>query len=107
LASAFNALGRPGVIVLRQIVALAVTITLFFVLTPLLGLYGIGLALLLGSFVRILMSLASVSIIFKMPMHKMLYNKEDISFLKERLREKNILKGAGKDVKRAKDSSHG
>lgn len=107
LASAFNALGRPGVIVLRQIVALAVTITLFFVLTPLLGLYGIGLALLLGSFVRMLMSLASVSIIFKMPMHKMLYNKEDIPFLKERLREKNILKGAGKDAKRAKDSSHG
>ena len=29
LASAFNALGRPGVIVLRQVIALAVTITLF------------------------------------------------------------------------------
>jgi hypothetical protein len=37
----------------------------------------------------------------------MLYDRADISFLKDRLREKNILKGAGKDAKLAKDSSHG
>lgn len=107
LASAFNALGRPGVIVIRQVIALGVTITLFFVLTPLFGLFGIGLALLLGSFVRILMSLISISVIFKMPIRKMLYDRADISFLKDRLREKNILKGAGKDAKLAKDSPHG
>ncbi|KAA8783367.1 O-antigen/teichoic acid export membrane protein [Paenibacillus sp. 4624] len=107
LASAFNALGRPGVIVLRQVIALAVTITLFFVLTPMFGLYGLGLALLLGSFVRMLMSLISVTIIFKMPMHKMLYNNEDMAFLKQKWREKNLIKGARRDVKRAKDSSHG
>jgi O-antigen/teichoic acid export membrane protein len=107
LASAFNALGRPGVIVLRQVIALAVTITLFFVLTPMFGLYGLGLALLLGSFVRMLMSLISVTIIFKMPMHKMLYNNEDMAFLKQKWREKNLIKGARRDVKRAKYSSHG
>lgn len=107
LASAFNALGRPGMILLRQVCALAVTVTLFFVLTPLFGLTGIGMALLAGSFVRILMSLISISVLFKLPMRRMLYNKEDIAFLKQTFKEKNPFKGARKDAKRAKDSSHG
>lgn len=106
LASAFNALGRPGMILLRQVCALFVTVTLFFVLTPVFGLTGIGMALLVGSFVRILMSLISISVLFKLPMRRMLYNKEDIAFLKQIFREKNPLKGARKDAKRAKDSSH-
>ncbi|WP_427179361.1 oligosaccharide flippase family protein [Paenibacillus sp. TC-CSREp1] len=107
LASAFNALGRPGVILLRQICALAVTVTLFFTLTPVFGLNGIGMALLAGSLVRIFMSLISISLLFKLPMRQMLYNKEDILFLKKIFREKNPFKGARKDAERATDSSHG
>lgn len=107
LASAFNALGRPGVILLRQACALVVTVTLFFVLTPKFGLTGIGIALLTGSVVRILMSLISISILFKLPVRSMLYDKEDISFLKQKIREKNPFKGARKDAKRATDSSNG
>ncbi|WP_342554644.1 oligosaccharide flippase family protein [Paenibacillus sp. FSL R7-0652] len=106
LASAFNALGRPGVILLRQICALAVTVTLFFILTPTFGLNGIGVALLAGAMVRILMSLISISLLFKLPMRRMLYNKEDIVFLRRKFREKNPFKGAGKDAERAADSSH-
>ncbi|WP_339276587.1 oligosaccharide flippase family protein [Paenibacillus sp. FSL W8-0426] len=107
LASAFNALGRPGVIVLRQVIALSVTIALFFVLTPTFGLLGIAIALLVGSFVRILMSLISISILFKLPLHSMIYDSKDIPFLKQTFREKNPFKGARKDAKRATDSSHG
>lgn len=37
LASAFNALGRPGLVMIRQLIALSVTVALFFVFTPLWG----------------------------------------------------------------------
>ncbi|MEW4430055.1 oligosaccharide flippase family protein [Paenibacillus pabuli] len=107
LASAFNALGRPGVIVLRQVIALTLTVTLFFVLTPMLGLLGIAVALLIGSFVRILMSLISISVLFKLPVRSMLYDKEDIKFLQQQFREKNPFKGARKDAKLAKNSPNG
>lgn len=43
LASAFNALGRPGVIVLRQVIALSVTIALFLCLRPRLACWGLQL----------------------------------------------------------------
>lgn len=94
LASAFNALGRPGVILIRQVCALVVTVSLFFVLTPVLGLTGIGIALLVGSLVRILMSLISISILFKTPLRNMLYDREDIAFLKQAFSEKKLFKGA-------------
>lgn len=94
LASAFNALGRPGVILIRQVCALVVTVSLFFVLTPVFGLTGIGIALLTGSLVRILMSLISISILFKIPLRNMLYDREDIAFLKQAFSEKKLFKGA-------------
>lgn len=88
LASAFNALGRPGLVMVRQLVALSVTIALFFVLTPLWGLNGIAISLLLGSIVRMIVTVAAMKIVFKVKFGAMFYDREDLSFLYERLNKK-------------------
>lgn len=64
LAASFNALGRPGLVAIRQAAALAVTFGLFFALTPLFGLNGIALALLLGACVRLLITVAAMRLVF-------------------------------------------
>ncbi|MFE6075311.1 lipopolysaccharide biosynthesis protein [Paenibacillus sp. NPDC057886] len=92
LASSFNALGRPGVILVGQSAGVAVSISLFLLLTPHFGLYGIGLSLLTGSIVRVMVSLISLKKIYKIPIRQMLYNKGDIQFVMQRLNEKLILK---------------
>ncbi|WJH30914.1 oligosaccharide flippase family protein [Paenibacillus sp. CC-CFT742] len=88
LASAFNALGRPGLVMVRQLIALSVTIALFFVLTPLWGLNGIAISLLLGSIVRMIVTVAAMKIVFKVKFGAMFYDREDLSFLYERLNKK-------------------
>lgn len=88
LASAFNALGRPGLVMIRQLIALSVTVALFFVFTPLWGLNGIAIALLIGSIVRMVVTVAAMKIVFKVKFAAMFYDKEDLSFLYERLNKK-------------------
>src|SRR5690606_12746736 len=56
LTSSFNAIGRPGLVLIRQLVALAVTIGMMYVLIPLFGLEGVALALLVGGVVRMAFS---------------------------------------------------
>lgn len=93
LASSFNAMGRPGLVLIRQLIALAATIGLFFVFTPLYGLNGIALALLIGAFIRMAVTMASMRIIFKVSLRGMLFDKNDFTFLIERLRDKLQRKG--------------
>ncbi|WP_308638128.1 lipopolysaccharide biosynthesis protein [Paenibacillus silvisoli] len=81
LASSFNAMGRPGLVAVRQAVALAVTVGLFFILTPLYGLNGIALALLLGAVLRMLITIAAMRIVFDARMSKIFYDKGDMRFL--------------------------
>ncbi|WP_458125677.1 lipopolysaccharide biosynthesis protein [Paenibacillus sp. Z3-2] len=88
LASAFNALGRPGLVMIRQLIALSVTVALFFVFTPLWGLNGIAVALLIGSIVRMVVTVAAMKIVFKVKFAAMFYDKEDLPFLYERLNKK-------------------
>jgi len=95
LASAFNALGRPGLVMIRQLIALSVTIGLFFVLTPLWGLNGIAIALLIGSIVRMLVTVAAMKIAFKVKFGGMFFDKKDISFLAERLNKKRRVTQGG------------
>ncbi|WP_127551221.1 lipopolysaccharide biosynthesis protein [Paenibacillus amylolyticus] len=95
LASAFNALGRPGLVMIRQLIALSVTIGLFFVLTPLWGLNGIAIALLLGSIVRMLVTVAAMKIAFKVKFSGMFFDKKDITFLVERLNKKRRVTQGG------------
>ncbi|WP_440117231.1 lipopolysaccharide biosynthesis protein [Paenibacillus sp. QZ-Y1] len=99
LASAFNALGRPGLVMIRQLIALSVTIGLFFVLTPLWGLNGIAIALLLGSLVRMLVTVAAMKIAFKVKFSGMFFDKKDISFLYERLiKKRRVTQGGDGDA---------
>jgi len=94
LASSFNAMGRPGLVFVRQIIALAVTIGLFFVFTPLYGLNGIAMALLIGAIIRLTVTMASMRIVFQVKLRGMLFDKNDFRFLMDRIKEKTKGKGA-------------
>jgi O-antigen/teichoic acid export membrane protein len=93
LASSFNAMGRPGLVLIRQLIALAATIGLFFVFTPLYGLNGIALALLIGAVIRLIVTMASMRITFNVRMRGMLFDKNDFRFLMERVKERKQRKG--------------
>lgn len=93
LASSFNAMGRPGLVLIRQLIALAVTIGLFFVFTPLYGLSGIALALLIGAVIRLIVTMVSIRIVFNVQLSGILFDKNDFRFLMERLKEKKQRKG--------------
>ncbi|WP_223067911.1 lipopolysaccharide biosynthesis protein [Paenibacillus caui] len=88
LASAFNALGRPGLVLVRQIAAYLVTAGLFFVFTPWLGLPGIALALLSGALVRLAVSVLSFPVFFKVPLRRILFDPSDLSFLLQTIGDK-------------------
>jgi len=94
LASSFNAMGRPGLVLVRQLIALAVTIGLFFVFTPLYGLNGIAIALLIGAIIRLAVTMASMRIVFQVNISGMLFDKNDFRFLMDRIKEKTKGKGA-------------
>lgn len=94
LASSFNAMGRPGLVLMRQLIALTVTIGLFFWFTPLYGLNGIALALLIGAVIRLAVTMASMRIIFHISLRGMLFDRNDFRFLIERLKDKKQRKGA-------------
>lgn len=96
LAASFNALGRPGLVLIRQIIALAITIGLFFLFTPLYGLNGIALALLAGALVRLIITIAAMRVAFKVRIAGMLFDKEDFRYLIGRLKEKKIMKRVGR-----------
>jgi O-antigen/teichoic acid export membrane protein len=88
LASAFNALGRPGLVLIRQIAAYAITVAMFFIFTPLLGLEGIALALLAGACVRLAFSVFSFPVFFKVPLRRIVFDREDITFLIQVMQKK-------------------
>ncbi|GGA45078.1 lipopolysaccharide biosynthesis protein [Paenibacillus physcomitrellae] len=88
LASAFNALGRPGLVLVRQIAAYLVTVALFFVFTPWLGLPGIALALLCGALVRLAVSVLSFPVFFKVPLRRILFDTGDFAFVSQMIRNK-------------------
>ncbi|CAI6087117.1 lipopolysaccharide biosynthesis protein [Cohnella sp. JJ-181] len=85
LASSFNAMGRPGLVVVRQAIALALTVGLCFAFAPAYGLNGIALAMLIGAFSRIVISVAAMKIVFKAPVSGVLFDKSDWRFLAGRL----------------------
>ncbi|MFC5469226.1 lipopolysaccharide biosynthesis protein [Cohnella suwonensis] len=88
LASSFNAMGRPGLVLLRQTIALAITVVLLIWLTPVYGLNGIAAGLLIGAVVRLALTLASMKIVFRVPLRGMLFDRNDFRYLAERLKEK-------------------
>jgi O-antigen/teichoic acid export membrane protein len=93
LASAFNAMGRPGLVLIRQLIALAATIGLFFLFTPLYGLNGIAFALLIGAVIRMIVTMAALRMTFNVRIRGMLFDKNDFRFLMERIKERSLRKG--------------
>lgn len=94
LASSFSAMGRPGLVLLRQTIALAITVALALWLTPVYGLNGIAIALLIGAVIRLALTLASMKIVFRVPLRGMLFDRNDFRYLAGRLKEKTRSKGA-------------
>ncbi|MGF7046846.1 O-antigen/teichoic acid export membrane protein [Paenibacillus sp. DS2015] len=94
LASAFNAMGRPELVLVRQLIALAATIGLFFVFTPLYGLNGIALALLIGAVIRLVVTMAAMRIVFQVKLRGILFDSNDFRFLLERIKDTIKRKGA-------------
>ncbi|QAY68503.1 oligosaccharide flippase family protein [Paenibacillus protaetiae] len=88
LATAFNAIGRPGFVLFRQIVALAVTVGLMFMLAPAMGINGVALSMLAGSVVRMVLSVGAVKMTFKTPLSHMLIRKEDMDFVWQKLQRR-------------------
>ncbi|TJY43451.1 hypothetical protein E5161_06090 [Cohnella pontilimi] len=93
LASSFNAMGRPGLVLARQMIAIAVTIGFLFLFTPIFGLNGIALALLIGAVIRMIVTMAAMRIVFHVPMSGLLFERNDFRFLAERLQRKELGKG--------------
>jgi len=93
LASAFNAMGRPGLVLVRQAIALAATVGLIIVFVPAYGLNGIALALLIGAVIRLIVTLVSMRMAFGAKMGDLLFDGGDFRFLKERLKMRQRRKG--------------
>lgn len=102
LASSFNAAGRPGLVAARQAVALAATVVLCFVFAPAHGLNGIAFALLLGALIRILISIAAMKVVFKVRIAAILFDKDDLRFLRERLLRWNKTRTYGWEGRQAR-----
>ncbi|WP_040951908.1 oligosaccharide flippase family protein [Gorillibacterium massiliense] len=88
LASAFNAMGRPDLVLVRQLIALAATIGLFFLLTPLYGLNGIALALIIGAVIRLAVTLTSMRMVFQVRLRSLMFAGDDFRFLLDRVNAK-------------------
>lgn len=93
LASSFNAIGRPELVLIRQSIAIAINVVLFFIFTPLFGLEGLALALLSGAIVRLIITLVQIPIVFNVSLRSILYNHADFVYLRNILKEKRIRKG--------------
>lgn len=95
LASSFNALGRPGLVLFRQIAAFLATFGLFFVFAPSFGLLGIALAMLVGAIVRLAFSVAAFPLLFRMPVRRVLFDRSDYAFVLEAVKGKRHMKDRG------------
>lgn len=98
LASSFNAIGRPGMVLIRQIIAIIITVSLFFVMAPLFGLTGVALALLAGGIVRLGITLLQISRVFDVPLGSVLYDRNDFRYMTTVARERFLRKGVRVDA---------
>jgi len=87
LSTSFNAVGRPGLVLARQIVAMGATVGLMFVFIPGFGMEGIALAMLAGSFIRLAFSLLAMAVLFRMPVLSIVFDRSDFAYLREASRK--------------------
>lgn len=78
LAQAFNSLGKPHLIVTRQISGLLCMVTVAYFLVPRIGVWGVVLAMLTGALVRLVVTLLAFPKGLKVPMPQIFLDKNDI-----------------------------
>ncbi|WP_245237035.1 lipopolysaccharide biosynthesis protein [Paenibacillus ihuae] len=93
LSSSFIAIARAGSVIFRQLVGIIVTISLFFLLAPLLGLFGVALALLTGGLVRLIITLFQLPRVFNVPLKSILYDRNDFKYMNSVIKERFLRKG--------------
>lgn len=82
LAQAFNSLGKPHLIVLRQVSGLVTTVVAAWLLVPGFGIWGVAVAVTLGAVVRLAVTILSFPTGLGCPVPTLLLNRSDISFMK-------------------------
>ena len=80
LAQTFNSVGRPDLIVLRQLFGLAVLVTLLLILAPRYGVEGVAIALTAAAFVRLVITLGSFPRALGCPWPRLIPTREDLAF---------------------------
>ena len=85
---AFMAVGKPGFVTLLQGLGVAISIPLMFLLVPVYGLEGAGMALLCSSFTRLILVYLSYGFILKVQPPSLLLNKQDIDFIWHSIRSR-------------------
>ena len=87
LAQIFYALGKPELMIFRQIASLAVTVPGMLILGSRYGIAGVAAAVLLESIAMITLTLSAFPTLLKIPAPSLWSPKEDLAYLKGLLRE--------------------
>jgi O-antigen/teichoic acid export membrane protein len=85
LAQAFNAVGRPGLVVFRQTVGIVVAVIALTFLAPRYGAEGVAFALMLGGIVRVVLTLASFPLALNVSVPSLMLTKADLQFAYHKL----------------------
>ncbi len=81
LTQAFMALGRPGLVTIVQSSGLLLALPLLLLLVPQMGITGAGLALLIASLARLVITLCSFPLVLRLPVPPILPTIADVRFL--------------------------
>jgi enterobacterial common antigen flippase len=89
LAQAFMAAGQPGVVTVVQATGLVAAIPLTIWLTPIYGIEGAGLALLLSTLVRFVLTMACFPLKLKSRPPNLFFHPDDLTFVMDKLKIQN------------------
>ncbi|MFZ1425800.1 MAG: oligosaccharide flippase family protein [Geminicoccaceae bacterium] len=81
LAQAFMTVGRPGVVASLQLVSFLTCVALLIVLVPACGIYGASAALLIGTSVRLVITLVCFPLMLRVPLPRLWLSVDDLRLL--------------------------
>jgi len=84
LGHAFLAVGRPEILTVLQGIGVGLSVVLVLVLVPRYGLIGVGAALAISSFVRLICVILSFPFILKVRPPRLWFSREDVVRLRQR-----------------------
>jgi len=79
LSQAFMAVNRPGVVSVLQGIGVSLSVLLLLILVPLYGLEGAGLALLISSIIRLVITIACFPLVLKVRAPRLLLTRADLA----------------------------